>query len=252
MIKVIFGLFVGIFVLGLVARIVWWRTKKCLLGDRVCAGVQKRLPGWWEETKELLSYKPQGVTAVGFVSTLLWPFPLALNVLLVAYALEPFFPGGSRIVLLWVGTYSVFPLMMGLLYAIAQTGLVILHGYIESKWEKIVLMIIVALTFLVESGLVPYRAYLLPIDEEIVSPTIWDVVMLRGGVVIGGFLGLMVPIGTVLVGVFSFLQFVEPMIKASLHWFCGLVFLIGYGIIWWICGFNQKWSEEPTIKKVED
>jgi len=252
--KVVFWLFAIIVVFGIAQRIVWWLGQQLLewniyfpFGYPICKTVSNKQSKWWEKAKGFFR-KPKDATVVGFFLTLIWPALICLNVLLMAQVLELFFPGGKRIPLPWVGTYSVFPLIMGFLYAISQTLFGVLHGHSKSKWGKVGLAAAVGAMILVESGLAAYRTWLLTTGEQILSPTMWDAVMSRGGIVLGGLLGFFIPLAETLVGAGSFLRFIEPMTVSLLHWFGGLIALVWCGAVRWVCGFYPKPLPLPSDK----
>jgi hypothetical protein len=243
-------LLIGIFGIGLLQRFVSWISQR--LRDKnayfpfnwsSCAWVYDNKSKWWQKAKEFLTRYPKHASVVGFFSILIWPLLICLNVLLLAQVLELFFSGGKRIPLPLVGTYSVFPLIMGILYATTQTLLGILHGHSNSKWGKVGFIIILGLMIIVEAGLTAYRAWLLSTGEEPVAPTLVDIIMAKGGIVLGGMLGFFVPLAEAISGRVGFLNFIEPIIKTSLFWFAGVMISIWGIVVWWVCGF---YSEKPT------
>ncbi|MEW6619232.1 MAG: hypothetical protein AB1422_07845 [bacterium] len=233
--------FIVIIVLGLIQRFFWLFNKYFPFNRDSCQWGCDNRSRWWRKAGELFHHLPQGASVVGFLCALLWPFLIALNVLILAQVLEMVFPGGGRrIPLPWVGTYSVFPLIMGFLWAITQTvfGVIFKAIRAETFWTKlakICLFILIALSIVCEAGLAIWRAYLLNAGEIPISPTQVDIIISKYGPWLAGIIGLFVPIGEILAGTFGFGQFIEPMVKVGLYWFGGLMVSV-WGIgVWWVC-----------------
>lgn len=227
-------------VLLFVAHASWWIGRFYFPNANICQTVHKNQPRWYRTCVGFLKAKPTGATVVGFFATPLWPCFVFLNVLLLAQVFEMFFPGGARIPFPWVGTYSVFPLIMGVLYAGSQMAFGIMHGHSEKKSGKALLVLVICITIIVEMGLAYYRARLLSTGEEMISPTMWDKIMLEWGPVLAGLLGFIVPIAEITLGRLAFMNFIEPMAPVVLRWAGGFLGMIGTFIAWILFGFHHR------------
>lgn len=233
---------------GIVARIVWYASRKLTYFPdwRICDAVHKNRSGWWQKATELLTYKPQA-TVLGFMLTPIWFLLVGLNVLLLAQVLEVFFGGGSRIKLPLVGSYTVFPLILGTLFAISETVLEILREKIKGTLGRVLLILLLSSMVLAESGLAYYRAWLLSAGEEMLSPSMMDLVIYRVGPILAAIIAFCVPVAEILSGKHSFQEFFEPMVKASLSWFGGIVNVAWCVITWWLFGFHSIPPQQPVI-----
>ncbi len=250
--NIIINLFLAVIVLGLLSKVLWWIGKIHLFGIELGMTVKRRIPLWWEKGIELLSFKPpEPFSLLGVLSMPLWPSLICLNTLLLAQVLELVIPGGKRIPLSWFGSYSMNSLVAAILLAMVQVvfGLVFERSKYKGrsfyKESKFWLGVIIVAAIIVEGGLAAVRAQLLSIGEEMVSPTMWDMVMLRGGPILAGFIGFIFPVAHILVGAIAYKEGLEPLYKAPIYWIGGIISLLWCAITWWIFG-HQSFMILPT------
>ncbi len=241
------GLIVILF--GIIARLVWWAGKRMgklwyFPDEWLCTKVRENLSRWAKKAKELVTYKPS-ITARGFFLTPIWICIIGLNVLLLGQVLEVFFSGGKRLPLPWVGAYAVFPLILGILYAVSETVLGVVRDAFKNKSLRVLLVLLLVSMFVAEAGLAYYRAWLLTSGEEMISPTMWDNVILKAGPFLAAGIAFAVASVETLAGYFSFREFIEPIVPALLRWFGGVMMGIWCALAYWLFGFRQK--DIPTI-----
>jgi hypothetical protein len=243
-----FGLFEIIFWLvlsmGILARIVWytglsvgrkWYFPEIL----ICRLVHNNLPVWSKTARNLFSKHPR-ITVLGFVLTPIWFLLVGLNILLLAQVLEVFFGAGKRITLIpWVGSYAVFTLVLGILYAVSETVLAVLYDHLKSKSTKILLLMVIGIMIVAESGLAYYRAWLISTGNQMLSPSLWDTVMYRVGPFLAALIGLCVPISETFTGKYSFQEFIEGIIEASVRWVGGVMVGIWCVLNYLLFGFHR-------------
>jgi hypothetical protein len=227
---------------GIVARIVWHvglsMNKLWYIPWRICVEVHDHLSQWMKKGRDLLNKRPQ-VTSRGFLLTPIWISVIFLNVFLLAQVLGVILPGGKHITFPWVGTYTTFPLILGILYAVSETVLGVVRNAFKSKILMFLLVLLLLSMFVVEAGLSFYRAWLLTNGEEMISPTMWDKVILRVGPFLAAGIAFAVAAVETLVGYFSFCEFIDKMIPVVLSWFGGIVTWIWCGIAYWLFGFHR-------------
>jgi hypothetical protein len=231
-----------IVLLGLVSRIVWsigkFQGRAIYFPDRkTCYTVHNRLPDWWRKAKALISHRAN-VNVLGFLTTPCWVLLIGLNVFLLAQVLELFILGGKRIPFPLVGTYGVMPLIMGILYATSESIFAIMMDEANSKWLKYSLAGVFVTMIVVEGLLAYYRTSVITTGEQLMSPSAWDAILFRVGPILGGLIALFVGTAEALTGKYSFRNFVEGILSASLHWVAGVVASIWCGIAYWICGWH--------------
>lgn len=229
---IIIYLFLAIFGLGLISRILLQIAKVPLLGVDLSTAVNERRHLWWNAALELLAYKPE-ITVLGLFFMVLWPSIIFLNIFLLAQLLELFFPGGKRIPFPWVGSYSTFPLIMGSIWVLVQVAFGILFDRSRSKWWKIGLGFIILVSIVAEGWLATLRASLLLSGEEMVSPTLWDVIILKGPI-LAGFIGIIIPSAEIPTGTIAYKEFIDPLLKAVPRWVGGIIILLWYAIASWL------------------
>ncbi len=247
-----------IFLLGLVQRVFWWagklRKEKLYapFGIRVCQWVYDARPQWIGHGKGLFLYKPEGATVTGAFFAMIWPALVVFNVALLAQILEMWLPAGGRIRFPWLGTYAVFPLIAGFLWAITQTLLGVSCKMtdgrkISGKLLKVMLGFIVFLTIVFEAGLAIYRARMLAAGEEMLTTSLVDKFIFQYGPLMAGFLGLVVPIGESWIGGTGYVKFVAPVTGAAAsRWVPGIL-VLGWSLVaGWLCGF---YPERPCVQE---
>lgn len=233
-------LFIVVITMGLVARLFWWMGETYMGGRNICRAVHRNLPDWWDVGRKMIFYKPKDISVHGFFFALLWPCIICLNILFLAQVFELFVPGGKRMLLPWVGSYSTFPLIMGILYACAQASFGIVFKESSSRTAKVGYMCIIIISIVVEMGLASYRGWLLSVGEQMISPTVFDQIMIKGGPILAGFLGFIVPVSEVTMGTIGFREFFDPIIKAFFHWVGGVLSVIWIAVAWFLFGFHNK------------
>ncbi len=248
------GLFIGLVILA--QRLWWWFGRSYFLGYRICNEVcTKKLPEWWQKAVNLLFYKPHNLTTWGFITTLVWPSFLVLNLCLVAQILERFLPGGEIIKIPYIGNYASLSLIAGVLFAIGQTFFLTFYeepksekekkGRLGSHWIVVIghwlrkhwLLVLFIVTIIIEIGLSGYRAWLFSVDKEKITPNLLDQLMGRGGIGLAALLGFIVPMAESLIGARSLANFIVPMLAAPLYWIGGAIVLIWCVITWLVSGF---------------
>ena len=239
-----------IFLIGIISRIIWFVGKQnarllYFPGYKVCMAVHQNIDKWWKTSKEMISSKPN-VTVLGFFLTPIWILLIALNVVLLAQVLEVFFSGGKRIPLPYVGTYAVFPLIMGVLFATSETVLAVLYDHVKSKTARVFLVTMVGLMILAEAGLAYYRAWLINTGALQMSPTMWDTVMFRSGPFLAALIGFCVPVSETLTGKFSFQDFIEGIVGSSVRWIGGFFLWIWSAANYWMFGYHSPPPRDPT------
>ena len=237
----------SIWIIGRIFRKYWYFPQ-----SRVCLYFHNNLPSWWKNAGKLLFYKPENLNVLGFILTLLWPLIVGMNLTLLAQIFELITPGGKRIVLSLVGTYSTLPLIMGILWAVSQAVLGILFEHVKSKGAKIGIFVIASLTVVAETGLAIWRAWIISTGQEMISPTIWDKAMFIGGPLLAGILGFIIPVVEIVSSSIAFPHFIEPMVKGILRWIAGLIVGIWCCYSWLTFGFHEpppqprRWVQLPS------
>ena len=222
-----------IFFIGFLSHIIAILGRS-LFGEDIHRAVNRKLPAWWDRASEMLGKKPEGLSVLGLLFTILWPCLISLNILLLAQLFELIIPfGGVRINLVYFGSYNLSCIVVAILFALAQTSFGIIYEASGSKGKKI-WFIVIALTILFEMALSAYRSWLLTSGMEIVTPTPWDMIMLKGGPLLGAIIGFIIPFAEVATGTRAFNNFIEPLVKTipSLLW--GVITLVWCVIAWWI------------------
>jgi hypothetical protein len=232
--EIIIYLLLVVFGIGLLARLSWAFFRVHFWGGDLGIAVKNKLPLWLQKGIDLLIEKPENLSTFGVFLMFIWILIIFLNVLLLAQVFELFFDSGSRILFPLVGSYTVVPLIMGVLLAFSQTAFKIIFDRGESKGIKVLLAVIICVAVLTEGGLSAFRAWMLTIGKEAVSPSLWDMIMLRGGPILAGFLGLIVPLAEIFTGAIAFKEGVEPLVETLTRWVGGLLILFMTAIVWWI------------------
>lgn len=226
-------LFILILLVGAIARL----FKKPLFGVKVYKRVNEFLEWMGKTIGSLLSTTPKGATVIGFILAPVWLSIVCLNVLLLAQILEMWFPTEERgIILPLLGHYSIYPMIMGFLWAVIQTVLGMILEKTNSKHGKTGLVAVIIASIFLETYLAYCRALIFGNVEEIAYSTMWDSMMVKGGPVVASFVGFLVPLSEVLIGMFAYTQFIEPMFIPVLRWVGGIICLIWYIIVWWLYG----------------
>jgi hypothetical protein len=237
---------------GLLARVVsssGRRSGKLSLwycpSPRLCFTVHENRIIWLKKAKELVGRK-LNATVDGFFLLPVWIGIIGLNVLLLAQVLDTVFPGGDRIRLPHVGTYTVVPLILGILYAISETVLAIISEDLKTKFSRVSVRGLVGLMLLGEAGLAWYRVWLINAGQVMISPTMIDNVMMQSGGPLAAGIAFCVGFAETLSGRFSFRDFVESFSRASLSWLGGLILWLWSGVTWWLFDFHRP----PITKEV--
>lgn len=226
--------------LAVVAWGAWWANRWYFPSAILCMAVHKILPRIFEKELRLLS-RLESPSVIGFLTALLLPTLICLNVSLLAQVFELFVPPGQRITFPLIGSYATFPLIVGLLFALSQVALATVRKIQKQEGQKgrwvLALMIV---TVIVEVGLNIYRAFLLTSGKQLISPTIWDQVFVYGGPGLAGLLGFIVPTTEMLLSPYALVQFVQPAIKDVAILLHSLLAFALMAISWLLFGFHNR------------
>lgn len=234
------GILIGaIFVLS---HLSWWLLgEKYFPSKQVCYFVHWNYPGWFSREHKFFKTHLAEVSVFGFLSTLLLVGIIPLNVSILAQIFSLFFPENEETLILPViGEYMVFPLLIGLLYALVELALSALRDYRKQlKQNYIAVSVTIGVMIGVEMGLNVYRSIIMTGDPTI-ARTFWDSFLGIGGPVLAGFLGFVVPFATVLLGAHAMMEFVMPMIQNIAVAAHAALYNTIYGILYLLFGWHPK------------
>ena len=164
--------------------------------------------------------KEQYKKIAAFLFTPIWISIVGINCIFLAQVLEMWFSFGTRITISYIGSYDVGSLAAGLLWSIIQVSFEVIREIQEGRVKFIILLLLV-LSILAEFGLSLKRGYIISITEvpdsvTLVSSGVMGWIIVKGGPILTGFLGLIVPSGQVFIGSLVVSKFIIP--------FCDFVF----------------------------
>lgn len=228
------------------SHISWWLLgKKYFPSKQVCYSVHWNYPGWFARERKFFKTHLAAVSVFGFLSTVLLAGIIPLNVSILAQIFSLFFPENEEtLVLPIIGEYMVFPLLIGLLYALVELALSALRDYRKHlKQSYLAVSLTIGAMIFVEMGLNIYRSVIMAGDPTI-ARTFWDNFLGIGGPVLAGFLGFVVPLATVLLGAYAMMEFVMPMIQNVAVVLHTAAMYSLYGILVLLFG----WHSGPLVK----
>lgn len=226
----------AVVVLGLILGGLLW-----LLQRRRCGTVCLSLHGKPGDVWRRLTGTTTGELIAGLIGCLLWAPVVGLNILFAAVLFEVFFPGGQRTMVPGMGIFRSNALNAALILAAVESFFAIVLGVLgqsspakrqqgESATTRfdprLLLMLLVAVTVLFEFGLAIYRASLMGAGTQPGLPSVLQDVIRRGGPVVAGLLGVIVPLGQDLLAYAAIHWLVVPWVETSLAAF--LWMLVGW------------------------
>ncbi len=213
----------GLIALFFITRIPWWTAKACVPGRESVEAVQRSFPVWRKKGSDWIANFPE-LSVNGFFCTVLWPVTVALNLLLLAQVLEMFFPGGARVDIPKLGSYTVLSLLAGSLYSIAQTMFGVVAGEVGKGRKALasLFVLLLILTIAVEMGLAGYRAREIEKGMESVGPTMVDQTFSQG-IILTMFLSFIVPVAHSVLGFVALPRFIGPLVGYVPRFACGLL-----------------------------
>jgi hypothetical protein len=167
------------------------------------------------------------ITVNGFFSAILWPVTVGLNLLLLAQVLEMVFPGGSRVIVPRMGSYTYLSLLAGALYSISQTLFGVAAGEAgkEKKTLASIFILLLLGTIVGEMGLAFYRATEIAKGLDVLSPTVMDQTFSKG-VVLTVFLAFIVPVAHSVLGFVALPRFYGPIVGYVPRFVAGVVLYV--------------------------
>ncbi len=243
---VIKGLGMIIGVLFLLSQLSWWLLgEKYFPSKRIYHYVRWNFPGWFAKERKFFKSHLADVTVFGFLSTILLVGIVPLNVSILAQVFSLFFPENEEMVIVpIIGEYMVFPLLIGLLYALVEIALSALKDYRKGlKQNTLLVTVTIIAMIIVEMGLNTYRSVIMA-GNPAIARTFWDNLLGIGGPVLAGFLGFVVPLATVLLGAYAMMDFIMPMIQNIAVILHSTVLFTIYGLLVLLFG----WQPKPVVE----
>jgi len=239
----------GLVLLYITTRFVWWVGKLLKVeeglffpGFEFCQWVHKNAPKWRRRSADWITTIPQRISVIGFLSSLLWPVVVLLNLLLLAQVLEMYFPSETRVTIPYFGSYAVFPLLMGALFSIAQSMFGVVAGETGKKSVATLFILILILTIGIEMRLAYERAVYLEGGQGGADTTMTDRVISQGPLV-AALVAFVVPVAHSVLGFLALPRFIFPGV--------GYVFRLGFGLalgVWAIfCSFFFAFHDATPI-----
>jgi hypothetical protein len=139
-------------------RIPWWMKKVCVPSAGVVEMVRAEAPLWRVQARKWIFAIPERLSVWGFFTFLIWPVMVFLNLLLLAQVLEIVPPGGERIRVWSLGSYTLLSLLGGALFSISQTVFAVAAGEAKRKSLVVVFLVLLLFTIGVQMGLAGYCA----------------------------------------------------------------------------------------------
>jgi hypothetical protein len=190
----------------------WWLFGKYFPSADFCSYIHKNAPAWLENAKKVFKGFDK-TTVFGFLSAFLLVGIIPLNVTILAQVFDLFVPPGEIITLPYLDSYGTFPLLVGLLFALTEVAFSALAEYRKKFKQKILhIHILLGTMIFIEAGLNIYRSLIIVADDTIMH-TFWDKLIGWGGPFLAGFMGVVVPLAMILLGVYALLEFIMPMIR---------------------------------------
>lgn len=225
--------------LVLISQFSWRVFGKYFPSAQLCLLVHKHGSAWLARERKILS-SLNAPSVFGFLCTLILAAIIPLNVTLLAQIFELFVPPGDIVDLPIIGSYAIYPLMVGLLFTLVEVAFSALAEQKRKSGESLLsIRVVLAMMIVVEAGLNFYRAFILESDIEVMN-TFWDKLIGFGGPALAAFLGVIVPLAMIMLGGYAMLEFIMPVIKdlAVL-----LRFVLGYsyfGTVVLLFGFHDR------------
>ena len=219
----------------------WWILgEKFFPSSRVCAYVHWHFSSWFSREAKFFTTHMQKVTVFGFIGTLFLFGIVPLNVTILAQIFDLFVENEVTVRLPILGEYGIFPLLVGLLFALVEVALSAVVDFRKSlKQSYLGIVFVLVLMIIVEAGLNIYRSAIMAGDPGI-SRTFWDNILGISGPLLAGFLGLVVPLATIILGAYAMMDFIIPMINniaiAARSFFLFTV----YGVLVLLFGWHPK------------
>lgn len=156
----------------------------------------------------------------GLVASLLWVVIIGFNILLLSQVLETWFPAQQDAVRWappyigrYVGSYDIFSTIMAVLVGLVQAALGIIYFELSRRSHRLSAMLFICdlVAVMAEMGAAVYRAWLVAGGEVVTTSGFFDTMMGRGGLIFTGFMGLIVPVGAIALGIVGFEFFLKPV-----------------------------------------
>lgn len=234
------GILIG--ALFLLSQLSWWLLgEKYFPSKQLCYFVHWNYRGWFAKEHKFFSNNLAKVTVFGFLATVLLAGIVPLNVSILAQVFSVFFPENEETIILPViGEYMIFPLLIGLLYALVELALSALRDYRKDlKQSTLGVTLTIGAMIFVEMGLNIYRSVIMA-GNTTIARTFWDNLLGIGGPVLAGFLGFVVPLATVLLGAYAMMDFIMPMIQNAAVVIHAALFNTVYAILFLLFGWHPK------------
>jgi predicted nucleic acid-binding Zn-ribbon protein len=209
--------------LFLVTRLAWWLFHAALLGNETAETVRTNSPFWRAKAAGWMGTLPN-ISVNGFFCAILWPVTVGLNLLLLAQVLEMVFPGGGRVEIPNMGSYTYLSLLAGALYSISQTLFGVgaeQAGKARKALASLFILLLLA-TIVGEMGLAYYRATELLKGVDALAPTVVDQTFSKG-VVLTVFLSFIVPVAHSILGFVALPNFFGPIVGYVPRFLAGIV-----------------------------
>jgi hypothetical protein len=221
----VFGLIIAAFAaLFLITRLAWMRPFRIALPNtEAVEAVRTNSPFWRSKAAGWIGKLPD-ISVNGFFCAILWPVTVGLNLLLLAQVLEMVFPGGERVVIPKMGSYTYLSLLAGALYSISQTLFGVAAGEAGKAKKALASLFILLLlgTIAGEMGLAAYRATEIAKGLDSLAPTVMDQTFSKG-VVLTVFLAFIVPVAHSVLGFVALPWFYGPIIGYVPRFVAGIV-----------------------------
>jgi hypothetical protein len=166
----------------------------------------------------LISHVPEELSITGFFATIVWPFIVLMNILLLAQVIGTLVgEGGGQWEVYPFGTYGAIPLLTAVLYAFSQSACGIIYGESKDKKRYLFLAFLI-IAILAEGALAVYRAWLIRGGDATAGANVIDNSLGgRFGLVIGAFFGIFFPVTHAALGYVGYPKFVVPVVRYALR-----------------------------------
>lgn len=225
----------------LLSHISWWLLGEMFFpSSRVCAYVHWNFASWFAREAQFFTKHLEKVTVFGFIFTLLLCAIVPLNVTILAQIFDLFVENEQTIILPILGEYGVFPLLVGLLFALVEVALSAVVDFRKSLKQKYSsITFVLAVMVILEVGLNTYRSSIMAGDPGI-DRTFWDNILGISGPLLAGFLGLVVPLATIILGSYAMMDFIVPMVNNVAVGLRSLFLFTLYGVLVLLFGWHPK------------
>jgi hypothetical protein len=225
----------------LLSHLSWWILgEKYFPSSRVCAYVHWNFTSWFSREKVFFKSHMEKVTVFGFIGTIFLFGIVSLNVTILAQIFDLFVENQQTVTLPILGEYGIFPLLVGLLFALVEVALSAVVDFRKSlKQSYGGIIAVLVLMIVVEAGLNIYRSMIMAGDPGIVR-TFWDNILGISGPLLAGFLGLVVPLATIILGAYAMMEFIIPMINNTAIALRSVLLFVVYGILVFLFAWHPK------------